>query len=161
MAQVKFSIDPEGLTLKRFCLVFIFAFATICSTVYQSSVASTTAANLQEGHGKHGMSVKAYEEFHDVLRPLQHEALPAKDFAKIRAQSSLLIKRGKVLVKLGVPKGTKDEHKDEFARGLIKFSEALAKFKSDAKKGTDEQLTTSYSAVHDSFEMLADLLPRG
>jgi len=147
--------------LKRFCRVFIFVFTTICSTAYLSTVQSTTAANLQEGHGKHGMSVKAYEEFHDVLRPLQHEALPAKDFARIRAQSSLLIKRGKALVKLGVPQGTKDEHKDEFAKGLIKFNEALAKFKAQAKKGTDEQLTASYSAVHDSFEMLADLLPRG
>jgi hypothetical protein len=148
--------------LKRFCLVFIFAFAAICSTAYLSAVGATTITTAQESHGnKHGMSVKAYDEFHDVLRPLQHEALPAKDFARIRAQSSLLIKRGKVLVKLGVPKGTKDEHKDEFAKGLIKFNQALVKFKADAKKGTDEQLTASYSAVHDSFETLADLLPRG
>ena len=153
--------------MKRFCLIFVFALATICSAAYLSTVAATTATNPQEGHGskghgnEHSMSVKAYEEFHDVLRPLQHEALPAKDFAKIRAQSSLLIKRGKALVKLGVPKGTKDEHKDEFARGLTKFNEALAKFKSDAKKGTDEQLTKSYLAVHDTFETLADLLPRG
>jgi hypothetical protein len=148
--------------LKRFCLLFIFAFATICSTAYLSSTGATSATNPQEGHGnKHGMSVKAYEEFHDVLRPLQHEALPAKDFARIRAQSSLLIKRGKALVKLGVPRGTKAEHKDEFAKGLTKFNKALAKFKADAKKGTDEQLTASYSAVHDSFEMLADWLPRG
>jgi hypothetical protein len=158
--QIKFSIDPEALTLKRFCLVFIFAFTTICSTVYLSKVGSTFAANFQEGHGKHGMSVKAYEEFHDVLRPLQHEALPAKDFGRIRAQSSLLIKRGKALVKLGVPRGTKDEHKDEFARGLIKFNQALAKFKADARTGTDQRLTASYSAVHDSFEMLADMLPK-
>ena len=148
--------------MKRFCLLFIFAFATICSTAYLSSTGATTATNPQEGHGnKHGMSVKEYEEFHDVLRPLQHDALPAKDFARIRAQSSLLIKRGKALVKLGVPRGTKAEHKDEFAKGLTKFNKALAKFKADAKKGTDEQLTASYSAVHDSFEMLADWLPRG
>jgi hypothetical protein len=140
----------------------MFAFATVCSSVYLSKVAATTSVNAQEGHGKkHGMSVKEYDEFHDVLRPLQHEALPAKDFARIRAQSSLLIKHGKALVKLGVPQGTKDEHKDDFAKGLIKFKEALDRFKADAKKGTDEQLTSSYSAVHDTFEVLADWLPRG
>jgi hypothetical protein len=163
VSQTKFSNDPEGLTLKRFCLVFIFVFPTICSAAYLSSVGTTTAASFQEGHGhgKHGMSVKVYEEFHDVIRPLQHEALPAKDFGKIRAQSSLLIKRGKAIVKLGVPKGTKDEHKDEFAKGLVKFNQALTKFKADVKKGTDEQLTSSYSAVHDYFESLADMLPRG
>ena len=153
--------------MKRFCLLFIFAFASICSTAYLSSAGATTATNPQEGHGKeghgkkHGMSVKEYDKFHDVLRILQHEALPAKDFAKIRSESSLLIKLGKKLVKLGVPKGVKDEHKDEFAKGITKFNEALAKYKTDAKKGTDEQLSASYITVHDTFETLADLLPRG
>jgi hypothetical protein len=152
--------------LKRFCLLFFFAFATICSTAYLSSTGTTAATSPQEGHGKghgkkHGMSVKEYDAFHDVLRILQHEALPAKDFAKIRSESSLLIKLGKKLVKLGVPKGVKDEHKDEFAKGITKFNEALAKYKTDAKKGTDEQLSASYLAVHDTFEILADMLPRG
>ncbi len=148
--------------MKRICLVFIFAFATTCSAAYLSSPTATTGSNLQEGHGKkHGMSVKEYADFHHVLHPLEHEALPNKDFGRIRAQSSLLVKRGKTLVKLGVPGGTSEEHKDDFAKGLVKFNEALAKFKADAKKGTDEQLSASYSNVHDSFEMLAALLPKG
>jgi len=67
----------------------------------------------------------------------------------------------KPLVKLGVPQGTSEEHKGDFGKGLIKFNEALAKFKADASKGTDEQVTASYTAVHDSFEMLAAMLPRG
>lgn len=153
--------------MKRFCLLFIFAFAAICSTAYLPSTGTAAVTNPQEGHGnkghekKHGMSVKEYDEFHDVLRILQHEALPAKDFAKIRSESSLLIKLGKKLVKLGVPKGVKDEHKDEFAKGITTFNEALAKYKTDAKKGTDKQLSASYLAVHDTFEILADMLPRG
>ena len=159
--QVQFSIDPEGLILKRFSLVFIFAFATIFATANLCRSPATIAANLQEGHGdKHGLTVKEYEDFHDVLHPLQHEALPKKDFRRIRAQSSLLVKRGKALIKLGVPQGTKDEHREDFANGLTRFGEALAKFKADARKGTNEQLQTSYSAVHDSFEMLAAMLPR-
>jgi hypothetical protein len=160
--QVQFSIDPEGLTLKRFRLVFIFAFATICATACLPTSRSTAAATLQEGHGnKHGLSVKEYEDFHRVLHPLEHEALPKKDFGRLRTQSSLLVKRGRALVKLGVPQGTSDEHREDFANGLTKFGEALAKFKADARKGTNEQLKTSYSAVHDSFEMLAAMLPRG
>lgn len=160
--KFKFSIDPEGLTLKRFSLVFIFAFATICSAAFLSNSRATTSTNPQEGHGKkHGLSVKQYEAFHDVLHPLEHDALPKKDFQRIRTQSSLLVKRGKALVKLGVPKGTRAEHKEDFTKGLTKFNQALAKFRADARKGTDEQLKTSYSAVHDSFEMLAAMLPRG
>jgi hypothetical protein len=92
---------------------------------------------------------------------LQHGALPKKDFKRIRAQSALLVKRGRAVVKLGLPRGTSDEHKEEFSKSLTKFSVALARFKVDARKGTDEQLNASYVAVHDSFEMLAALLPRG
>ena len=162
VVQVQFLIDPEGLTLKRFRLLFMFAFAAICAMAYLCNSPAITAANPQEGHGnKHGLSVKEYEDFHRVLHPLEHDALPKKDFRRIRKQSSLLVKRGKALVKLGVPHGTSDEHKEDFANGLTKFGEALTKFQTDARKGTNEQLKTSYSAVHDSFEMLAALLPRG
>jgi hypothetical protein len=104
-------------------------------------------------------SVKEYEEFHDVLHPLEHEALPKGDFKTIRAQAAELARRGDAIVKLGIPAGVKEEYKTEFVEGLKKFSDALAKFRTDAEKGTDAQLKESYSAVHDSFEMLASLLP--
>lgn len=110
---------------------------------------------------QHGFSVPQYEQFHDVLHPLEHEALPKKNFKQIRTKAPELVKLGKAIVAVGLPAGTKDEHKDEFAKELKKFDKALAKFSSDAKKKSDVKLKTSYSAVHDSFEMLAGMLPRG
>jgi hypothetical protein len=104
-------------------------------------------------------SVKEYEEFHDVLHPLEHEALPKGDFKTIRAQAAELARRGEAILKLGVPAGVKKEHTDEFKEGLKKFSDALTRFRQDAGAGTDAELKESYSAVHDSFEMLAALLP--
>jgi hypothetical protein len=105
-------------------------------------------------------SVKEYEEFHDVLHPLEHEALPKGDFKTIRAQAAELARRGEAIVKLGVPAGVKKEHTEDFKEGLRKFASALARFKQDAGAGgTDAELKESYSAVHDSFEMLAALLP--
>lgn len=104
-------------------------------------------------------SVKEYEEFHDVLHPLEHEALPKGDFKRIRAEAHALMRLGEAIVKLGVPKGVKQEHEAEFRLELKKFSDALQKFMADAEHGTDAQLKESYSAVHDSFEMLAALLP--
>jgi hypothetical protein len=158
------SIFWRNQVLKRFHSGFAVALpALFLSSAFLFS-AMTSDARTQhqaEHEKKHGLSVKQYEDFHSVLHPLEHDALPKKDFPRIRAQSSLLVRRGKTLVKLGVPRGTSEEHKEEFAQGLIKFNQALAKFKSDARKGTDEQLTASYSAVHDSFEMLAAMLPRG
>jgi hypothetical protein len=104
-------------------------------------------------------SVREYEEFHDALHPLEHEALPQGDFKRIRAEAPELVKRGEVILKLGVPAGVKEEYKTEFTQELKKFGDALSRFRTDAEKGTDAQLKESYSAVHDSFEMLAALLP--
>lgn len=104
-------------------------------------------------------SVKEYDEFHKVLHPLEHEALPKNDFATIRARATELITLGQAITKLGVPRGTKQEHVEEFKKELKKFRTALTKFRSAAKSGTDQELKTTYSAVHDSFEMLAGMLP--
>lgn len=104
-------------------------------------------------------SVREYEEFHDVLHPLEHEALPKGDFKRIRAEAAELVRRGEAIVKLGTPAGVRQEHASEFGQGLKRFSDALVKFQQDAKDGTNDQLKESYSAVHDSFEMLAALLP--
>jgi hypothetical protein len=105
-------------------------------------------------------SVKEYGEFHDVLHPLQHEALPAKDFKRIRANAGELVKRGQAMVRVGVPKGTAEKQVEEFRRELKKFEDALDKFRQHSQNGTDEQLEVAFSAVHDSFEMLAGMLPR-
>ncbi len=108
---------------------------------------------------QHGFTVKQYEEFHEVLHPLEHEALPNNDFARIRKHSATLIKHGREIVKLGVPEGTAAEKQAEFKKELAKFNSALNKFRSHARRGSNSQLKISYSAVHDSFEMLAAMLP--
>ena len=131
-----------------------FVFSLLLSAVFLISVIGTDAA------AQHGFSVKQYEAFHDVLHPLEHEALPKKDFRRIRAKSAQLVSRGRAIVRLGVPAGISEEQKAEFTRGLETFSKALARFRADARRGTNDQLSNSYSAVHDSFELLAGMLPR-
>jgi hypothetical protein len=109
---------------------------------------------------QHGFSVKQYEEFHEVLHPLEHEALPKGDYRRIRSNSSVLVKHGREIVKYGVPAGTGEDQKAEFKKELDKFNNALNQFQKHARRGSNAQLKTSYSAVHDSFEMLASMLPR-
>ncbi len=92
---------------------------------------------------------------------MQHDALPGKDFRRIRAKSALLVKRGTAIVKLGAPRGVTDANQEEFVTELNKFRTALARFRTDARKGTNAQLEASFSAVHDSYEMLVAMLPRG
>ena len=107
-----------------------------------------------------GFGVKEYDAFHDLLHPLEHEALPKGDFAKIRADAKELSKRGDAIVKLGVPKGIKAEGVETFKKNLDGFAKALVKFSADAESGADADLKTSFDAVHDLFEELAHTLPR-
>ena len=106
-----------------------------------------------------GFGIKEYDAFHDVLHPLEHEALPKGDFARIRSQAKELTKRGDAIVKLGVPSTIAAEKTEHFKKGLDEFAKALVKFSADAESGTDADLKTSYSAVHDLFEDLAHMLP--
>jgi len=105
-------------------------------------------------------TVKEYNQFHELLHPLQHEALPAKDFQRIRSNAAELVKRGQAIVQAGVPKGTAEKQVAEFRRELRKFEDALNKFSDQSKSGSDQELEVSFSAVHDSFETLAGMLPR-
>ncbi|MEP6920098.1 MAG: hypothetical protein ABI967_03155 [bacterium] len=129
-------------------------------TIIFTTLICFIAVAVSSAAAQHGFSVKQYNEFHEVLHPLEHEALPGNDFARIRARSSELVKHGQAIVKLGVPAGTSDDQKAEFKKELAKFDKALKIFRTHSRKGSDAQLKTSFSNVHDSFEMLASMLPR-
>ena len=118
----------------------------------------TAGAHAALGATGEHFSVKEYNEFHEVLHPLQHEALPNRDFKTIRARAGELTTLGEAIVKLGTPAGVKEA--TEFQNELKVFAAAIAKFKTDAANANDAQLEESYLAVHDSFEMLAGRLPR-
>lgn len=107
-----------------------------------------------------GFGIKEYDAFHDVLHPLEHEAVPKGDFAKVRSQAKELSKRGDAIVKLGVPSAIKAEQVEAFKKHLDEFAAALVKFSSDAESGTDADLKTSFNSVHDVFEELAHSIPR-
>jgi DNA-binding transcriptional MerR regulator len=138
--------------MTRLRILGLFVLTAFLLSIANLGATKTTA--------QHGFSIKEYEKFHDVLHPLEHDALPKKDYRRIRSQANLLVKRGNAIVKLGVPSGTSEDKKEEFAKELDSFRKALATFKKDARTGTNSRLKTSYSAVHDSFEMVAALLPR-
>jgi hypothetical protein len=133
---------------------------TVAALFSWTAFAFNSHSPAKPGAIDHGFSVKEYEDFHHVLHPLEHEALPKGDFKTIRAKAGELVALGEAILKLGVPGGVKEKNRDEFKEWLGKFGDALVKFKADAGAGTDDQLKESYSSVHDSFEMLAGMLPR-
>jgi len=129
-------------------------------SVLLCSLVLALAAPSSAHRAGEGFSVKEYEDFHHVLHELQHEALPQKDFARIRSRAPELVSLGEAIVHLGVPPGTAAADAKAFQKTLQRFAAALVKFRSDARARSDEQLKVSFSVVHDSFEMLAERLPR-
>lgn len=128
--------------------------ALLCFAIMQLPALAGSAARTTIS------AVKEYEAFHELLHPLEHDALPGKDFARIRTNAKELVKRGEAIVKLGVPAGTAEKNVTEFRNELKKFSGALKKLSRDAKSGSDQKLADSFSAVHDSYEVLVGMLPR-
>jgi hypothetical protein len=129
----------------------VLALAAIFILILDVSHASNSIAQRE-------FRIEEYELFHDVLQPLQHEALPQGDFQRIRAMATELVTRGKAIVGLGVPEAPSASRR-RFAKARKKFDMTLARLKADAKAGSDAVLKKSLVAVHDSFEQLADLVP--
>jgi len=147
-------IGIDGLAMRMLHAYIMNKRLAVLSFIALLLISFTTLALASD------FGVKEYDDFHRVLHPLEHEALPKNDFATIRARAGELVKLGEGITKLGVPAGTKAESRDEFKKELKKFKDALAKLRKASKSGTNDQLKTTYSAVHDSFEMLAGMLPR-
>jgi hypothetical protein len=105
------------------------------------------------------LRIAEYEGFLDVLEPLEREALPQKDFRRIREMAGELVIRGKEIVALGIPDGYGPVRR--FAMARKAFDRSLDRFKLDAKSGSNLRLKKAFVAVHDSFAELEDSLPAG
>ncbi len=153
-----------AIKLLSFSLLLLLS---VTSSAAQESPHHGARSGTAHGARKHGaeheakghsFGVKEFDLFHDVLHPLQHEALPNNDFQTIRARANELIAAGRAITRLSTPKRM---HKPApYRKEMRTFRAALTRFGKDASAGTDEQLTESYTAVHDSFERLAVMLPR-
>jgi hypothetical protein len=134
--------------VKRFSVFSISLLVAIFACVVSAQAASPDS------------QIKEYKEFHDVLHPLEHESIPKKDYESIRAKAEDLVRLGNAIIKLGVPRGTQPSNVQTFERELTNFNKALKYFAKMSKGGKDEDLRLSFAAVHDSYEILAGMLPR-
>jgi len=146
--------------MKRFTFIALLLVSFIAGSSL-SALAQEQQSEVKkhdEDSAKHSFGVAEFDRFHDILHPLQHEALPNNDFKLIREKATELIAAGHALANHGTPDSVKQAA--DYEAGLKKFRSALKQYTRDAESGTDEQLRKSYTAVHDTFEELVDLLPR-
>lgn len=141
-----------------------FALSLLLATMPMSGIAHAAQTHQQqtqhaEEKGDHGAFNNAdFDRFHDVLHPLQHDALPKNDFATIRREAKRLVAAGRPLTRGFVPAGVTDSAK--FCEEMANFADALKRFDRDAKRKDDEAMKRSYIRVHDTFEEMAHMLPR-
>lgn len=129
-------------------------------------VATAKAKHLAQEQGREHAGQKRhgafnnvdFDRFHDILHPLEHEALPKNDFATIRREARRLVTAGRPLTRMVIPLGVEDTAK--FCEEQARFSDALKRFDRDARKNDNAALKRSYTLVHDTFEEMAHLLPR-
>lgn len=147
----------------NFTLALSLALLTTNATTAAAATPRAPQEQQQRGHADGGHSHGAFnntdfDRFHDVLHPLQHDALPQNDYAAMRREARRLVAAGRVLTKGFVPAGVTDTVKfcDEQAR----FADALKSFDRAAKGKDDERLKASFTRVHDTFEEMAHMLPR-
>ena len=151
-------ITMNRLAIKLLSFSLLLLLSATSSAAQEARHHGATKHGAEHEAKGHSFGVKEFDLFHDVLHPLQHEALPNNDFQTIRARANELIAAGRAITRLSTPKRM---HKPApYRKEMRTFRAALTRFGKDASAGTDAQLTQSYTAVHDSFERLAVMLPR-
>ncbi len=108
----------------------------------------------------HSFPTPEMKAFHDVMHPLVHEALPAKDAARIRAAAGDLDAGRSAILRGGTGSAT-GKAKLEVVKRLEAFNSSVTKLVQASKgTGTDADVLTSLDAVHTAFEALVAGWPK-
>jgi cytochrome c556 len=146
-------------TLTLFLLLIAMSFAGNSPALAKTKLPAQEQGREQAFKERHeAFSNADFDRFHDILHPLQHEALPKNDFATIRREARRLVTAGRPLTRMAVPPGIAETAK--FCEEQARFTDALKRFDRAAQRKDDNALKRSYIQVHDTFEEMAHLLPR-
>lgn len=139
-------------------ILCLFAFSVLLTSASVVLVAQEKQADAKHDMKEQSFGIKEFDAFHHVLHPLQHEAIPKKDYQAIRAKAAELKTLGDAIVKLGTPDSISKAKK--YAQELKEFGEKLAKLQALSEKGTDKEIKKMFAEVHEEFEELAHMLPK-
>lgn len=134
----------------QYALAFIIALQIVFVAPVRAQDMQANA-QAEEEHGFKG----EFKAFHDILHPLQHDAVPQNDMKTIRARSGELYNAGMKIVRM-----PKANNSAEYKSQLTKFRRALQSYRSLARKGSDAKLKSAFAQVHDTFEELAAMQRR-
>ncbi|MCG8606351.1 hypothetical protein MJD09_15375 [bacterium] len=99
------------------------------------------------------------DDYHRVLRPLMHQALPEKNVAAFKDNSGKLHECAERLVSAVIPEKYA-EQKTEIAGLVQEILDTTKTFANDCQTGSDEKILASFLVAHDKYEALADIVYR-
>lgn len=101
--------------------------------------------------------VQAMDEYHRVLRPLMHQALPEKDVNAFKENADELLRKAETLSEAEIPKkfAGQESRIDSLRSGILTKTQTFAE---TAKTGSGDEIFDAFLAAHDEYEVLADLV---
>ncbi len=124
----------------------------------RSAVAQTTpppakSASMDADHMSHMGKWAPMSEFHMLLMATWHPVKETENLAPTRTMAEMMATKAEAWAKSAVPASCKDGTKAAVSQ-IATDTRALAKLVAD--KGTDAQVRSAISAVHDKFEAVEE-----
>lgn len=101
--------------------------------------------------------VQAMDDYHRVLRPLMHQALPQKNMAAFKENSDRLLKQAEQLAKAAIP-AKFESQKPEIDRMTQSILEKTRTFHLATQSAGDPEILETFRAAHDEYEELANVV---
>ncbi|HEX9652329.1 MAG TPA: hypothetical protein VGA99_01345 [bacterium] len=101
--------------------------------------------------------LKAMDEYHRVLRPLMHQALPNQDVAAFKANASALLQCAETVATTDIPEkfAAQKAQIDSLADAMLAKTRL---FYDACQGGADAEMFNQFSAAHEDYEALADIV---
>ncbi|NIR47358.1 hypothetical protein GWO43_02640 [candidate division KSB1 bacterium] len=97
------------------------------------------------------------DEYHRVLRPLMHQALPDKNVAAFKENSAELLKCAENLAAADIPEKFETQ-KAKISTLTGEILENTRTFHETCQTGTEQEIFDTFLAAHDKYEALADIV---
>ncbi len=101
--------------------------------------------------------LQAMDEYHRVLRPLMHQALPNQDVAAFKANAAELLQCAEKVAAADIPEKFTAQ-KDQIAGRTKTLLEKTQTFHDRCQSDADTEIFESFTTAHDDYEALADIL---
>lgn len=148
--------------MRRFTSVIVMAIVSLCIglSCQQKSESGDTpdARGTQDGAGPDTVTLEqAMDEYHRVLRPLMHQALPEKNVTAFKENSEALLREAEKIDQAVIPEKFADQ-RERIEMLSSSILEKTKRFHEATRVGSDEQVLDTFLVAHDEYEALADIV---